>query len=108
MAANLEQFDQSADGLGRYTIDVALPEGHQQGDAKYPVILVTDANILFDMVHVVAHGRFQEGNLLPPSILVGVGYPRDEGLASWYGRRNYDFHGEWDMTDPLGTLLQTI
>jgi predicted alpha/beta superfamily hydrolase len=72
------------------------------------VILVTDANILFDMVQVVAQGRFQEGNLLPPSILVGVGYPKDEGLASWYGRRNYDFHGEWDMTDPLGTVLQSI
>ena len=108
MATNFEQLDISADGLGRYTIDVALPAGHDRGDAKFPVILVTDANILFDMVQVVAHGRFQEGNLLPPSILVGVGYPNDEGRASWYGRRNYDFHGEWDMTDPLGTLLQTI
>jgi hypothetical protein len=28
MATNFEQFDISADGLGRYTIDVALPVGH--------------------------------------------------------------------------------
>ena len=95
----------TAEGLGRYTIDIALPAGHERGDAKYPVILVTDANILFDMVQVVAHGRFQEANLLPPSILVGVGYPADEGMASWYARRNADFHGEWDMTDPLGRIL---
>jgi predicted alpha/beta superfamily hydrolase len=105
MNPNVEQFDLSADGLGRYTIDVALPAGHERGGASYPVILTTDANILFDMVQTVAHGRFQEGNLLPPSILVGVGYPADEGLASWYGRRNQDFHGEWDMSDPLGKLL---
>jgi predicted alpha/beta superfamily hydrolase len=107
MASNIDQFDVSAEGLGRYTIDVALPTGHERGDTKYPVILVTDANILFDMVQVVAHGRFQEGNLLPPAILVGVGYPADEGLASWYGRRNHDFHDAWDMTDPLGKLLHT-
>ena len=107
MTSNLQQIDVTAKGLGRYTIDIALPKGHERGDAKYPVILVTDGNILFDMVQVVGHGRFQEGNLLPPSILVGVGYPADEGLASWYGRRNHDFHGEWDMTDPLGRLLHT-
>src|SRR5262245_60342039 len=107
MATNFEQFEVAAEGLGRYTIDVALPQGHERGDSTYPVILVTDANILFDMVQVVAQGRFQEGNLLPPSILVGVGYPADEGLASWYARRNHDFHGEWDMTDPLGKLLHT-
>lgn len=107
MAFTHDQFEVSAEGLGRYTIDIALPAGHEPGDTKYPAILVTDANILFDVVQVVAHGRFQEGNLLPPSILVGVGYPADEGRASWYGRRNHDFHGEWDMTDPLGTLLHS-
>jgi len=26
-------------------------------------------------------------------------------MASWYGRRNYDFADEWAMNDPLGQIL---
>ena len=101
-----EHFDVTADGLGRYRIDVSLPPGHDQSGTRYPVIVVTDGNILFDMVHTVVHGRFTNlGNTLPPSIVVGVGYPADEGTTSWYGRRNYDYTDAWDMTDPLGKIL---
>ena len=104
--STLEQFDVTAEGLGRYRIDVSLPPGHDRGGARYPVILVTDGNILFDMVHTVVHGRFTElGNTLPPSIVVGVGYPAEEGNASWYGRRNFDFTDDWDMSDRLGKIL---
>ena len=104
--STLDQFDATADGLGRYRIDVSLPPGHDQGDTRFPVILVTDGNILFDMVYTMAHGRFAAlSNTLPPSIVVGVGYPAEEGLASWYGRRNYDFTEKWDMSDPLGRIL---
>lgn len=101
-----EQFDVAAEGLGRYRIDVSLPPGHDQGATRYPVILVTDGNILFDMVHTVAHGRITTlSNTVPPSIVVGVGYPAEEGIASWHGRRNYDFTGDWEMSDPLGKIL---
>jgi len=104
---NHHRFEVSAAGLGRYAIDVSLPPAADKGDAKYPVILVTDGNILFDMVQVMMHGGFARfGTLLPPSILVGVGYPADEGRASYYARRNFDFHGAWPMTDPLGVALQ--
>jgi predicted alpha/beta superfamily hydrolase len=103
---NHDQFEVQADGLGRYSIDVSLP-AHRANGAKYPVILAVDGNILFDIVQTAAHGRFVTmGGVLPPSILVGVGYPADEGMASFYGRRNYDFHGEWAMTDPVGKVLQ--
>jgi predicted alpha/beta superfamily hydrolase len=103
-----ERFEVSAEGLGRYTIDVSLPPGMTEGD-RYPLILVTDGNVFFDLVRVIVHGDF--ARLAPPvpkSIVVGVGYPADEGNASWYARRNHDFVGPWDMTDPLGRLLQTI
>ncbi|MDP6810361.1 MAG: alpha/beta hydrolase-fold protein [Pseudomonadales bacterium] len=103
-----DQFEVTAEGLGRYVIDVSLPPGVTPG-TTYPVILVTDGNLLFDIAQCVAHGRSQQlGSLLPPAILVGVGYPVDEGNASFYARRNYDFHDEWDMQDVLGQTLHGI
>lgn len=105
----LHRFEVHAEGLGRYTIDVSLPHGAGADDTRYPVILVTDGNILFDLVQPQVHGGFaMQAPALPPSIVVGVGYPSDEGSASWYGRRNFDFHGPWEMADPLGQLLLNI
>ena len=108
-ARNHDQFEVSADGLGRYVIDVSLPAGHETSGAKYPVILVVDGNLHFDVVQTQVHGRFSgAGSMLPPSIVVGVGYPADEGMAGFYARRNYDFIGPWAMTDPLGQTLHQI
>ncbi|MBM4187016.1 MAG: hypothetical protein FJ206_06855 [Gemmatimonadetes bacterium] len=107
--ANHDQFDVMAEGLGRYRIDVSVPRGHREGGTRYPVILAVDGNLLFDIVHTVAHGRFAgAAPVLPPSVLVGVGYPDDEGFASFYARRNSDFHDDWAMTDPLGQALHQI
>ena len=65
-------------------IDVSLPASVEEGE-KYPVILVTDGNLFFDLVQSVAHGRSQMlGSIMPPAVLVGVGYPGDEGAASFY------------------------
>jgi predicted alpha/beta superfamily hydrolase len=103
------RFEVAAEGLGRYTIDVSLPAGHERSGARFPVILVTDGNILFDLVQVLVHGSFARlSTTLPPSIVVGVGYPTDEGNASWYGRRNFDFHGPWDMTNALGGIVRSV
>src|SRR4051812_11362719 len=100
-----ERFGVVAQGLGRYTIDVSLPLGYESGADRHPVIVVTDGNVLFDLARVVVHGDFTRyGSPFSSSIVVGVGYPADEGDASWYARRNYDFIGPWDMTDPLGRL----
>src|SRR5215471_13940208 len=104
-----DQFDVVADGLGRYTIDVSLPSGYDREGARFPVVLVVDGNLLFDVARVALHGGFASvGGMLPSTIIVGVGYPTDEGMASFYARRNYDFHGPWEMTDPLGQQLQGI
>jgi predicted alpha/beta superfamily hydrolase len=73
------------------------------------VILCTDGNLLFDLVQPIVHGGFaNQASLLPTSVVVGVGYPADEGFASFYARRNHDFHGPWAMTDPLGQVLHQI
>ncbi|MFN0180952.1 MAG: alpha/beta hydrolase [Gemmatimonadales bacterium] len=104
-----DRFDVAADDLGRYTIDVSLPRGHDRSDARYPVVLVVDGNLLFDAVQVAVHGGMTSmGSVLPSAIVVGVGYPADEGMASFYARRNYDFHGPWAMTDPLGQVLHGL
>jgi len=103
------RFDVTAEGLGRYTIDVSLPRGHDAAGALFPVVVVLDGNLLFDIAQVSLHGGFANtGNVLPPTIVVGVGYPADEGMAGFYSRRNYDFHGPWAMTDPLGQVLHNI
>lgn len=104
-----DRFDVVADGLGRYTIEVSLPPGHDRDGARFPVVVVVDGNLLFDVTQVALHGGFASvGGMLPPTIVVGVGYPADEGMASFYARRNYDFHGPWEMTDPLGQQLQDV
>lgn len=65
-----DQFEVEAEGLGRYVIDVSLP-ANLQPDATYPVILVTDGNLLFDIAQTICHGRTQQrGSFLPPAILV--------------------------------------
>lgn len=108
-ARNHHRFEVDAEGLGRYTIDVSLPFGDHPVGTRFPVILVTDANLFFDVVQPIVHGELaKQVGLLPPSIVVGVGYPADEGNASFYARRNFDFHGQWDMTDTPGQMLHRI
>ncbi len=109
VTARHDQFEVAADGLGRYTIDVSLPLGSDKSGTRYPVVLVVDGNLLFDIAQPTLHGRFASmGSMIPPAIVVGVGYPADEGMASFYARRNYDFHGPWPMTDSLGKTLQSV
>lgn len=103
--ANLLQFVVEARGLGRYTIDVSLPAARKPGE-KFPVILVTDGNMFFDTVQAYLHGGIGIISYIPPAIIVGVGYPADEGLAAFVSRRNFDFYGDWDMTDAMGKLLR--
>lgn len=106
---NHHRFEATAEGLGRYTIDVSLPFGNHRADTGFPVILVTDGNLFFDIVQPIVHGELaKQASLLPPAIVVGVGYPADEGNASFYARRNFDFIGPWEMTDPLGQVLHRI
>jgi len=105
-----DRFEVEAEGLGRYTIEVSLPSNFSvSSGARLPVILVTDGNFMFDLTQTLVHGNLANMSApLPPSIVVGVGYPEDEGKASYYARRNFDFFGDWDMTDAVGQLLLGI
>jgi uncharacterized protein len=109
LSASYEQFEVRAEEGGRYTIDVSLPPGYVAGGAPLPIILATDGNYLFDLTRQLVHGgHARMVGVLPPSIVVGVGYPTDEGMASFYARRTCDFYDEWDMRDQIGQRLQGL
>jgi len=50
-----DQFEVHDEGLGTYTIDVSLP-GNTGPDDRFPVILVLDGNLFFDIAQSVVHG----------------------------------------------------
>lgn len=45
---------------------------------------------------------------LPPAMVVGISYPAEEGFSGFYGRRNLDFFGPWDMQDEGGRKIQEV
>jgi predicted alpha/beta superfamily hydrolase len=103
-----DRFEAQAEGLGRYTIDVSFPPTASPGQAL-PLILAVDGNLIFDVLRSVVHGDLATvARCFPPSLVVGVGYPQDEGFASFYGRRTFDFHDPWPMDDPMGVRLTEI
>lgn len=61
-------------------ISVQLPLKYNADSArKYPVVVLTDANFYFPMLAAILH-QYEKGGLLPPLILVGVGYKSFETM----------------------------
>ena len=57
-----------------FVISVQLPEDYYKGSAaKYPVVFLLDANFHFPMLAATVR-QYEKGELLPPLILVGIGY----------------------------------
>ncbi len=57
-----------------FTISVNLPNDYnEQPPKKYPVVYLLDANLYFDIVATTLN-KYSEVGLLPPVILVGIGY----------------------------------
>jgi predicted alpha/beta superfamily hydrolase len=94
-----------------FYISVQLPlEYREQPNRKYPVVFLTDANFFSPMLAPILH-QYEKGRLLPPLILVSVGYksfnlmdslrirdymfpasiPSDEMKAIGGGRKFYHF-----------------
>ena len=65
-----------------FYITVQLPLNYDKEPKKrYPVVVLTDANFYFPMLAPVVH-QYEKGGLLPPLILVGVGYKSFELMNS--------------------------
>jgi predicted alpha/beta superfamily hydrolase len=94
-----------------FYISVQLPlEYNDQPKKKYPVVFLTDANFFSSMLAPILH-QYEKGGLLPPLILVSIGYksfnlmdslrvrdymfpasiPSDEMKAIGGGRKFYHF-----------------
>lgn len=57
-----------------FSISVLLPEKYyEKPDKKYPTVYIVDANFYFPMLAEVVK-QYEEAGLLPPLILVGIGY----------------------------------
>ena len=57
-----------------FYISVQLPlEYKEQSKKKYPVVFLTDANFFSPMLAPILH-QYEKGGLLPPLILVSIGY----------------------------------
>lgn len=65
-----------------FEISVQLPlEYEENSDKKYPVVLLTDANFFYPMLAPILH-QYEKGGLLPPLILIGIGYRSFEAMDS--------------------------
>jgi predicted alpha/beta superfamily hydrolase len=57
-----------------FFISVQLPDAYNKDSAKsFPVVYMTDANFHFSMLAATLK-EYEQGGLLPPLILVGIGY----------------------------------
>lgn len=57
-----------------FSVFVCLPTNYDsKKDVKYPVIYLLDANLYFDIVAATLK-KYSEVGLIPPAILVGIGY----------------------------------
>lgn len=73
-----------------FYIYVRLPKGYDaKSKERYPVVYLLDANFLYNMV-VATTNKYAEVGLLPPLILVGIGYKNMELMDSLRDR-DYTF-----------------
>jgi predicted alpha/beta superfamily hydrolase len=85
---NTEVRDIRAQALKRdYQLYVALPDSYRQGNKRYPVLFVTDANYAFPVVRNIAQ-RLNKHAGMEEVIVVGLSYANGDG-GVYSRRRDY-------------------
>ncbi|PHV29020.1 IroE protein [Janthinobacterium sp. BJB426] len=85
---NTEVRDIRAQALKRdYQVYVALPDSYRQGNKRYPVLFVTDANYAFPVVRNIAQ-RLNKHAGMEEVIVVGLSYANGDG-GVYSRRRDY-------------------
>ena len=85
---NTEVRDIHAQALNRdYQVYVALPDSYRQGNKRYPVLFVTDANYAFPVVRNIAQ-RLNKHAGREEVIVVGLSYANGDG-GVYSRRRDY-------------------
>jgi len=89
---NTEQFSITSKYVEgeTYVIQVGLPRGYSDSKKSYPVLYVTDGDVLFGMARSIAvDGWMRLANVIKDIIVVGIGYGR--GLEVLWNNRARDF-----------------
>jgi len=85
---NTEVRDIHAQGLKRdYQLYVALPDSYRQGNKRYPVLFVVDANYAFPVVRNIAQ-RLNKHAGMEEVVVVGLSYANGDG-GVYSRRRDY-------------------
>jgi predicted alpha/beta superfamily hydrolase len=84
-----------------FLVSVALPEGYDRSQEKYPVVFVTDPRFAFGTAVESARAHAIDGTI-PPVVLVGIGYPGEQGFGRIMQLRSRDFSTVSDPEVPGG------
>jgi predicted alpha/beta superfamily hydrolase len=85
---NTEVRDIHAQALNRdYQVYVALPDSYRQGNKRYPVLFVVDANYAFPVVRNIAQ-RLNKHAGMEEVVVVGLSYANGDG-GVYSRRRDY-------------------
>ena len=83
-----------------FLISIALPERYDK-DKEYPVVYLTDPRFGFGTAVESARAHVIDGTI-PPVIIVGIGYPGDQGYGRIMQIRSRDFSTVSDPEVPGG------
>ena len=99
---NTQQFSIASKYVAgeNYIIQVGLPINYSTSQKSYPVLYVTDGDVLFGMAHGIAlDGWMRLGNDIKDIIVVGIGY--GQGMDVLWKKRARDLSPSkdtiWDM-----------
>jgi len=100
---NTEQFSIKSKYVAgeNYVIQVGLPSGYSSSQKSYPVLYVTDGDVVFGMAHGIAlDGWMRLGNDIKDIIVVGIGY--GQGMDVLLQKRARDLAPSVDTVWPIG------
>ena len=104
----VESFTFQSPSMGvRFSLNVGLPQGYKAGDGKkYPALIVTDGDFVFDNVYSAASTL---GGVITPLFVISVGTSLEEGEVEHTRRRIYEFSPPgWDRQDKFGQDVEDI
>lgn len=90
--SNTHSFAIRSNRLGRtLTVDVALPPHFPREGERLPIVFVLDGDATFGLAAQVAASLQFVGQLMPPALVVGVGYRSDLAQRSFGVHRSRDY-----------------
>jgi len=98
----VQSFTFQSPSMGvRFSLNVGLPPDYKAGDGrKYPALIVTDGDFVFDNVYAQASTL---AGVITPLFIISVGTSLEEGEVEHTRRRIYEFSPPgWDRQDKFG------